>query len=111
MRTSITFRLLLLTNLLVLGTVGAVAFLASRVSATVVEQRLVRDTALQTARFLESSGLPPSDRMMLNLRQIFGRGLPVGRNEATQIGHMRKKRLLDRINPPKKHPTVPQMFP
>ena len=45
MRTSITFRLLLLTNLLVLATVAAVALLAGRVSGTVVEDRLVHDMA------------------------------------------------------------------
>jgi signal transduction histidine kinase len=72
MRTSITFRLLLLTNLLVVATVAAVAILAGRVSGSVVEARLVRDTALQTARFLQSSRLPLSDRLMNDLRQIFG---------------------------------------
>jgi signal transduction histidine kinase len=72
MRTSITFRLLLLTNLLVLATVLAVAALAGQVAGEVVQDRLVRDTAVQTSRFLQASRLPLSDRLMNDLRQIFG---------------------------------------
>ncbi|MFW6158049.1 MAG: ATP-binding protein [Planctomycetota bacterium] len=104
MRTSITFRLLLLTNLLVLATVAAVALLASNVSATVVERRLVRDTALQTARFLQSSRLPFSNRLMQDLRGIFGNHFAVaGASEqgilGTSFSSERAEELRRRLRP------------
>jgi two-component system, NtrC family, sensor kinase len=62
----------LITNALVLVTVVSVASVASRVSRSVVEDRLVRDAAHQTARFLQTSRLPLSNRMMQDLNRIFG---------------------------------------
>jgi len=71
-RTSITFRVLLLTNLLVLGTVTAVAVLAGQVSATVAEDRLLRDTAARTIQFIRAKRLALNDDIMRDLAQIFG---------------------------------------
>ncbi len=78
MQTSITWRLILLVNLLVILTAVAVALLAGHVSANVVQRRLVRDTARQTARFLESRRLPLSRRLMQDFHQIFGTHFAVG---------------------------------
>lgn len=85
MRTSITWRLILLVNLLVVFTAVAVALLASHVSADVVQRRLVQDTARQTARFLESRRLPLSKRLMEDFRQIFGNHFAVVPTRATAV--------------------------
>jgi signal transduction histidine kinase len=71
-RTSITFRVVLLTNLLVLATVTVVALLAGQVSATVAEDRLIRDSAARAIHFIQAKRLPLSDAMMRDLAQVFG---------------------------------------
>jgi len=71
-RTSITFRVVLLTNLLVLATVTVVAVLAGQVSATVAEDRLVRDAAARAIQFIQTKRLTFNDIMMSDLAQIFG---------------------------------------
>lgn len=71
-RTSITFRVVLLTNLLVLSAVAVVAVLAGQVSATVAEDRLLRDTAARTIHFIQTKRLAINDDMMRDLAHIFG---------------------------------------
>ena len=71
MRTSIRFRMLLILNLVVLTTVGALGVLAAQVAGDVVEQRLVSEVAQNTAGLLESQSVPFTDTLMGQLKQLF----------------------------------------
>ena len=71
MRTSIRFRLLLILNVVVLTTVGALGYLAAQVAGDVVEERLVSEVAQNTAGLLESQQVPLTDTLMGQLKQLF----------------------------------------
>jgi len=71
MRVSIRLRLLIILNLVVLATTGAIGFLAARVSGDVVEERLVRQVVTNTIGLLENEHVPITDTLMGHLRQLF----------------------------------------
>lgn len=71
MALSIRSRTLLAMNLLVLGLAALLAWLAGLAAARVVEERLARDMARNTAAFLQERHLPCTDAVLRDLHRIF----------------------------------------
>ncbi len=71
MSTSISVRMILGINLLVVAVAAVLGTLASRIASEAVEQRLVREVARNTAAFLQEESYPLSDTMMSKLKRMF----------------------------------------
>jgi signal transduction histidine kinase len=71
MSTSISVRMILGINLLVIAVAVVLGTLASGIASEAVEQRLVREVARNTAAFLQEESYPLSDTMMSKLKRMF----------------------------------------
>lgn len=85
MNLSIRTRVLLAMNLLAIGLALLFGWLAGRVAADVVEDRLARALLRNTRAFLHERRLPANDSVMRDLRRIFGVELAVWQRDGTGL--------------------------
>ena len=71
LRTSIRFRTVLMVNAVVAGMIVLFAYITGIVAGRILEEQLVRRTAVDTCRFLSSQNLAINDTMLRYLDQLF----------------------------------------